>query len=80
MAETSQNRGHESYGSESVAQLQHALECALLAREAQSSPQLVCAALLHDIGHILGDDRLPEGVDVVANYDDRHRERVYALV
>lgn len=45
-------RGREAYG-EDVSQLEHALQCALLAREAQAPQSLVLAALLHDIGHLL---------------------------
>lgn len=42
------------YG-ESTTQLQHALQCAELARIAGSSDALVAAALLHDIGQFLDD-------------------------
>lgn len=38
------------YDGEPVDQLQHALQCAALAREAQAGPNVVVAALLHDIG------------------------------
>lgn len=38
---------------ERVTQLDHALQCATLAREAGASDELVVAALLHDIGHLL---------------------------
>jgi predicted HD phosphohydrolase len=36
-----------------VTQLDHALQCASLARAAGATDQLVVAALLHDIGHLL---------------------------
>lgn len=45
-------RGGGWYGGESVTQLQHALQCAALAREAGAAPALVAAALLHDLGHL----------------------------
>ena len=38
---------------ENISQLDHALQCAALAREAGASDALVLAALLHDIGHLL---------------------------
>ena len=44
--------GHERYDEE-VTQLSHALQCAELATADQASDQLVAAALLHDVGHLL---------------------------
>lgn len=38
------------YDGEEVDQLHHALQCAALARESGHSPELVVAALVHDIG------------------------------
>lgn len=38
---------------ETVTQLDHALQTAALARRASASPELVAAALLHDVGHLL---------------------------
>jgi predicted HD phosphohydrolase len=38
------------YDGEPVVQLQHALQCANLAREAGYDPEVIVAALLHDIG------------------------------
>jgi phosphonate degradation associated HDIG domain protein len=63
-----ETRGAEQYGGEAVSQLQHALQCAELAERAGASPALISAALLHDIGHLLGegDDGLAErGVDAI---------------
>lgn len=47
------------YGGEAVTQLEHALQCAALAREDGADDALVCAALLHDFGHLIDgvDDR-----------------------
>lgn len=40
-----------------VTQLEHALQCAALAEQAQAGDALVVAALLHDLGHLIqGDD------------------------
>jgi phosphonate degradation associated HDIG domain protein len=44
-------RGHEAYG-EDVSQLDHALQCALLATEEGADEPLIAAALLHDYGHL----------------------------
>lgn len=47
-------RGGESYG-ERVTQLDHALQCAALARLEGAPDTLVAAALLHDYGHLIED-------------------------
>jgi phosphonate degradation associated HDIG domain protein len=46
--------GAEAYFGERVTQLQHALQAAHCAVEAKADDELVVAALLHDIGHLLG--------------------------
>ena len=50
------DRGGIMYGGEAVTQLQHALQCAVLAHQAGAPAPLITAALLHDYGHILNDD------------------------
>ena len=45
------DRGGEAYGEE-VTQLEHALQCAFLAREEGAGEPLIAAALLHDYGHL----------------------------
>lgn len=40
------------YGGEAITQHQHALQCATLAEQAGSTPALITAALLHDLGHL----------------------------
>lgn len=54
-------RGGIAYGGESVSQLDHALQCALLARLAGEPDEVIAGALLHDLGHLLesGTDSLP---------------------
>lgn len=47
--------GAERYGMEAVSQLEHALQCAMHAERTGSSPELITACLLHDIGHLVGD-------------------------
>lgn len=63
-------RGDSEYGGESVTQLEHALQCAYLAEQDHATPELVVAALLHDIGHLLHD--LP--VDAPDHGIDDHHE------
>jgi phosphonate degradation associated HDIG domain protein len=48
-------KGSAQYSGEPVTQLEHALQCALLAEEAGADDELVTAALLHDLGHLLND-------------------------
>ena len=48
--------GGESYFGEPVTQLAHALQTAALAEAAGASDALIVAALLHDVGHLLGPD------------------------
>ncbi len=43
----------DRYGGEAVSQLEHALQCAAQAAQAQAPPTLIAASLLHDIGHLL---------------------------
>ncbi len=48
--------GADAYFGEDVTQLQHALQSAHCATQAHADDELVVAALLHDIGHLLGGD------------------------
>lgn len=68
-------RGSELYGSEAVTQLQHAIQSALLAKRDGAEEPLVAAALLHDIGHLLGNAPLP--TSETQNYDDKHENKAY---
>lgn len=59
-------RGQSLYGGEAVTQLEHALQAAVFAEQANSSPDLIAAALLHDVGHLLhdlADDAPDHGID-----------------
>ena len=50
-----EEKGGREYEGEGVSQLEHALQAATHAERAGAPPELVCAALLHDIGHLLND-------------------------
>ena len=50
-----EEKGGREYEGEGVSQLEHALQAAGHAERAGAPPELVCAALLHDIGHLLND-------------------------
>tara|TARA_B110000196_G_scaffold307587_1_gene307380 strand:- start:783 stop:1352 length:570 start_codon:yes stop_codon:yes gene_type:complete len=63
------------YGNEDVTQLEHALQCAELAEQNNKSDAFITAALLHDIGHLIYEDKDPiykgkDGLheDLGANY------------
>ena len=60
------DHGHIEYAGEGVTQLEHALQSAQLAERSDASPELVTAALLHDLGHLLnpqGDTPSARGID-----------------
>ena len=47
------NHGGDLYFGEQVTEAEHALQCAHLASQSGAEPNIVAAALLHDIGHLL---------------------------
>lgn len=64
-------RGGEQYSGEPVTQLEHALQTARQAEVEGASDELVTAALLHDLGHLLhdfGNTPSLRGVDDVHQY------------
>ena len=64
-------RGGEQYSGEPVTQLEHALQSAALGEAEGADDELVTAALLHDIGHLiqdLGDTPTLRGIDDVHQY------------
>lgn len=72
-----QEGGARRYGGEAVSQLEHALQCAHLAQTEKAQDELVAAALLHDLGHLLhelGEDAAQRGVD------DRHQFRAMPML
>jgi [1-hydroxy-2-(trimethylamino)ethyl]phosphonate dioxygenase len=64
-------KGHEAYVGEPVSQLEHALQAAYHAEQADASDALVVAALLHDVGHLI--HRLPEDA-ADHGVDTRHEQ------
>ena len=64
-------RGGDRYAGESVTQLEHALQSAMLAEDGGADDELVTAALLHDLGHLLhdlGETPTVRGIDDVHQY------------
>ena len=51
-----ERKGAAWYGGERVTQLEHALQCAGHAEREGAAPELVAAAFLHDLGHLLAPD------------------------
>ena len=66
-------RGHEQYAGEPVTMLEHALQSAHLAEQEGAGDELVAAALLHDLGHLLHDIGGTPSADGI---DDVHQYRV----
>jgi phosphonate degradation associated HDIG domain protein len=66
-----ERKGGEQYSGEPVTQLEHALQCAKLAEDYGGDDDLVTAALLHDLGHLLhdlGETPTLQGVDDLHQY------------
>ena len=61
------------YGGEKVSQLEHALQCAELAEKNKLPNSTIAAALLHDIGHLLYEDK-----DPIYKGKDGHHENLGA--
>jgi phosphonate degradation associated HDIG domain protein len=63
-------RGSEQYDGEPVSHLEHALQSAHLAEQADATPELITACLLHDIGHLLS---RRAGTPTLEGIDDTHQ-------
>ena len=72
-----ESKGHEPYG-ESITQIEHALQCAALARDEDASDALVVAALFHDVGDLVVGAQ--NGADFALDEIDDDHERVGARV
>jgi [1-hydroxy-2-(trimethylamino)ethyl]phosphonate dioxygenase len=64
-----ERRGREAYFGENVSILEHSLQAAWFANESGAESELIVAALLHDIGHLL--HGLPEDI-AEHDIDGRH--------
>jgi phosphonate degradation associated HDIG domain protein len=64
-----ESRGARTYRNEPISQLEHALQCAALARAANAAHELVAAAFLHDLGHLV----TQASIDSVEEIDDLHQ-------
>jgi phosphonate degradation associated HDIG domain protein len=62
-------KGARMYAGEPVTQLQHALQSAELAERAGAGDELVLAAFLHDLGHLINDQG---DTPTLRGVDDRH--------
>ena len=61
--------GNAQYSGEPVTQVQHALQSALLAETNGADEELVVAAFLHDLGHLVNDQG---DTPTLRGIDDRH--------
>lgn len=65
-----ESAGAAEYFGEAVSKLEHSIQCAWQAGRAGADEELVLAALLHDIGHLLDDDAAVRDARVgVVNHD-----------
>jgi phosphonate degradation associated HDIG domain protein len=62
--------GQIEYSGEGVTQLEHALQSAQLAEREGAAPELITAALLHDLGHMLN---LQGETPTARGIDDQHQ-------
>ncbi len=65
-----QQQAYAEYIGEPVSQLEHALQCASLARQSGADERVILAALLHDIGHIC-DPRAEQMGDVGVRFHEQ---------
>ena len=65
-----EGKGEREYEGEGISQLAHALQSAHHAERAGAPRELVCAALLHDIGHLLNDEG---DTPTLRGVDDEHQ-------
>jgi phosphonate degradation associated HDIG domain protein len=69
-----EQRGSSAYFGERISMTEHALQAAWFAREEAAPPELIVAALLHDIGHLV--EAVPDGLDDWKT--DAHHEEIGA--
>jgi gamma-butyrobetaine dioxygenase len=71
IAELFASEGAAEYLGEPVTQAEHMLQTATLAQRDGAAPELVAAALLHDVGHFTG---AVTGRQLMSGTDNRHSE------
>jgi phosphonate degradation associated HDIG domain protein len=64
--------GRRVYGQEAISQLEHALQCASLAEQADETSETIVAALLHDLGHMIDAEHASD-LPVTEASDDLHQ-------
>jgi len=64
------DHGHVAYEGEGVSQLEHALQAAELAEDEGAGAELITAALLHDLGHLLNRQG---ATPTMRGIDDQHQ-------
>jgi predicted HD phosphohydrolase len=72
-----ESKGYEPYG-ESITQVEHALQCAALARDEHASDAMIVAALFHDVGHLVVD--LQNDPDLAIDEVDDDHEAIGARI
>ena len=72
-----ENAGSRLYGGEAISQLEHALQSAHFAQQAGGDTHAICAALLHDIGHIVAEQR---DDDLANGMNDQHEALAIPLL
>jgi phosphonate degradation associated HDIG domain protein len=70
-------KGSREYDGEGISQLEHALQSAHHAERAGAPRELVCAALLHDVGHMLNDRG---ETPTLRGIDDEHQNAALPLL
>jgi len=66
------NFGENYFDEKNVTQLRHPLQCAYLAEEENSTPALITACLLHDIGHLINNNACSS---IELGIDAEHEEK-----
>src|ERR1043165_6110912 len=56
-------KGGNNYAGEEITQLEHACQTAQLAAEDHQKPEVILAAFLHDLGHLLEEESGAEEMD-----------------
>jgi len=69
-----QSGADKDYIGENISQLHHALQCAQRAKDAHADQETIIAALLHDIGHSVGENT----AESMQGYGTMHHEKIGA--